>query len=74
MAAHDAGGHRDAPPRYEWRQIERSGGLTGAELLAEARSIPRIYNNQISSMDDPELKRKLVQYKKAASSAIARAP
>ena len=58
----------------EWRQIERSGGLTGAELLAEARSIPRIYNNQISSMDDPELKRKLVQYKKAASSAIARAP
>ena len=58
----------------EWRQIERSGGLTGAELLAEARSIPRIYNNQISSMDDPELKRKLVQYKMAASSAIARAP
>ena len=33
MAAHDAGGHRDAPPRYEWRQIERPKKATHQSTL-----------------------------------------
>eukprot|EP00320_Phaeocystis_rex_P019203 CAMPEP_0119084258 /NCGR_PEP_ID=MMETSP1178-20130426/128923_1 /TAXON_ID=33656 /ORGANISM="unid sp, Strain CCMP2000" /LENGTH=347 /DNA_ID=CAMNT_0007067209 /DNA_START=35 /DNA_END=1078 /DNA_ORIENTATION=- len=57
-----------------WRPIERSGGLSGAELLAQARSFPRIYNNQICSMHDPELKRRITRYRAAVSSAIVRAP
>jgi len=58
-----------------WRPIERSGGLSGAELLQQARSFPRIYNNRISAAHDPELKRSIKLYMaSAARSAIARAP
>ena len=57
-----------------WFPIERSGGLTGAELLRQARSFPRIYNNRSCSMTDPELKRRVTRYRASASSAIDRAP
>ena len=57
-----------------WFPIERSGGLTGAELLQQARSFPRIYNNQSCSMQDPELKRRVTRYRASVSSAIDRAP
>ena len=58
-----------------WFPIERSGGLTGAELLRQARSFPRIYNNRVSSLDDPELKRKVLRMlANRRSSSVMRAP
>ena len=59
-----------------WRPIQRatSNGYSNAELLAQARAFPRIYNNRISSLNDPELKQKVLKMLASRSSSVMRAP
>lgn len=60
-----------------WRPIQRatSSGYSNAELLTQARAFPRIYNNRVSSLDDPELKRKVLRMlANRRSSSVMRAP
>ena len=60
----------------EWRPIKRgtSSGYSNAEMLAQARAFPRIYNNQMCSMDDPELKKNVLRMLANRRSSISHAP